>query len=358
MNKSISKAAAKIRILYAIQGTGNGHLSRAIEIVPAFQKKAHVDILLSGIQSDIELPFPVKYRMQGMSFIFGKKGGVDILQTYLQSKSIRFLSEIKNLPVDEYDLVITDFEPVSAWAAQLRGIPSVGLSNQVSSLIPEAPKPDHKDMVGKFILENYAPVHSKIGFHFKSFNKNIFTPVIRKQVRELKVSEKEHFTVYLPAHKDEKIIKYLGMYTKTKWQVFSKHLKKGAYQVKNISIQPINSELFLESLASCRGIITAAGFGTSSEALFLGKKLLVIPMKRQYEQQCNAAALKDIGVSVMKRLNKKHIPTLEKWLKEAKPVQVNYPDNTDEIVDKILGLFASGAIIPAEKAIPKFQKTE
>ncbi len=73
-----------MKILYAIQGTGNGHLSRARDIVPILQKKGEVDILVSGIQADVSLPFPIKYRLKGLSFVFGKNGGVDIVSTYLK----------------------------------------------------------------------------------------------------------------------------------------------------------------------------------------------------------------------------------------------------------------------------------
>ena len=71
-----------MKILYAIQGTGNGHLSRALEIIPILQKKGHLDVLVSGTQGDLKLPYDVKYQLKRFSFIFGKKGGVDIWNTY------------------------------------------------------------------------------------------------------------------------------------------------------------------------------------------------------------------------------------------------------------------------------------
>lgn len=73
-----------MKILYAIQGTGNGHLSRARDIIPILKKKGEVDILVSGIQADVSLPFAIKYRFKGLSFVFGKNGGVDIVSTYLK----------------------------------------------------------------------------------------------------------------------------------------------------------------------------------------------------------------------------------------------------------------------------------
>ena len=85
-----------MRILYAIQGTGNGHLSRARDVIPAILKhNVSLDLLVSGIQADIKLPYPIKYQLKGLSFIFGKKGGVDVWKTYYKANSMRLQKEIK-----------------------------------------------------------------------------------------------------------------------------------------------------------------------------------------------------------------------------------------------------------------------
>lgn len=60
---------------------------------------------------------------------------------------------------------------------------------------------------------------------------------------------------------------------------------------------PIQGEKFLKSISSAKGVFCNAGFGTASEALFLKKKLLVVPMKKQLEQFYNAAMLKSMGGS-------------------------------------------------------------
>src|SRR5688500_17813188 len=109
-----------MKILFAIQGTGNGHLSRARDIYPELAKYGDVDVLVSGIQADVSLSYPVKYRHWGMSFIFGRAGGVDIWQTANKLRLRRLLRDIKSLPVEQYDLIINDFEPVSAWACRLK----------------------------------------------------------------------------------------------------------------------------------------------------------------------------------------------------------------------------------------------
>jgi len=324
-----------MKILYAIQGTGNGHLSRAMDIIPILQKKGDVDILISGTQADIDLPYPVKYQFKGLSFIFGKKGGIDLLATYRKSNLKKLYAEIKSLPIQDYDLVINDFEPVSAWACKINHKPCIGLSHQAAVINGKSPKPQKKDPLGKAILHNYAPVTQAYGFHFSAYDKNIFTPVIRKQVRNALPLCKEHFTVYLPAYSDSRIIKVLSEIENIQWQVFSKHTKT-AYKEKNIHIRPVNNEAFIESFINCTGILCGAGFETPAEALFLNKKLMVIPMKGQYEQQCNAAALQQMGVPVIKSLKLKHLEKIKEWTLSHSVLSINYPDITEQIIDALI----------------------
>lgn len=324
-----------MKILYAIQGTGNGHLSRSMDIIPCLQKHGEVDIVVSGSQGDLSIPFPVKYKFRGLSFIFGKAGGVSLWKTAAKTNFRKLYKEIKNLPVEKYDLIINDFEPVSAWACYFKNKPCISLSHQAAVLAPGAARPDHEDMMGKLILNNYAPGSSRYGFHFTGDGNMIFTPVIRRQVREQEVSDKGHYTVYLPSYSDNRLISRLSAYKDVKWEVFSKHNKKPVAYGK-ITIQPINSESFIKSMASCTGVLCGAGFETPAEALYLGKKLLVIPMKNQYEQHLNAAALKAMNVPVVNSLKAKHEPVIANWLKNDERVAVNYPDTTQDIIDMII----------------------
>ncbi len=324
-----------MKILYAIQGTGNGHLSRAGDIIPILQKKGELDILVSGIQADVELSYPVKYKFRGLSFIFGKKGGIDLIATYKKSNLKQLFKEIKSLPIEEYDLVINDFEPVSAWACKMKHKECIGLSHQAAVINKRSPKPKKKDLVGKAVLKNYAPVTVSYGFHFGMYDKNIFTPVIRSRVRNAKPVDTAHFSVYLPAYSDERIIKVLGEIKNINWEVFSKHSKK-EYKEKNIHIRPVNNDDFIESLITCSGVLCGAGFETPAEALYLKKKLMVIPMKGQYEQQCNAATLKTMGVPVIKSLKKKHLDKIRDWTVSKQYIPVNYPNSTERIINMII----------------------
>ncbi|MDC1162557.1 glycosyltransferase family protein, partial [Tenacibaculum sp.] len=125
---------------------------------------------------------------------------------------------------------------------------------------------------------------------------------------------------------------------------FSKHTDKHHFK-NNITIQPINNENFVKSLVSCNGIICGAGFETPAEALFLRKKLLVIPMKNQYEQQCNALALEEMGVPVLAKFNKKSLKTISEWLDSNQTIKVHYPDITEDIISAIITPYYNTNII-------------
>ena len=324
-----------MKILYGIQATGNGHLSRAMDVIPVLKQYGEVDILISGKCADISIPYPIRYKLNGLSFFFGKKGGIDFGATIRNMDWQLLWQEIKQLPVKNYDLVVNDFEPVSAWAARLKGVPCVSLSHQAAVAHKMSPKPRQRDWLGLAVLNYYAPANHSYGFHFAEYGGQIFTPVIRNQIRRQKVSNRGHYTVYLPAYDDETIIKKLSHFETVRWEVFSKHSSE-AYRVNNVSVIPIDAGAFARSMASCEGVLCGAGFGTPSEALFLGKKLMVVPMKAQFEQQCNAESLKLMGVPVLKNLKKKRLHKIEAWLSSDQRVVVDYPDITAQIVRLIM----------------------
>ena len=55
---------------------------------------------------------------------------MEALDICLKNNFFQFIRDVFSLRVQEYDLVITDFEPVSAWACKLRGVLCFGLSNK------------------------------------------------------------------------------------------------------------------------------------------------------------------------------------------------------------------------------------
>lgn len=327
-----------MKILYAIQGTGNGHLSRAREIVPVLREYADIDIMVSGTQSQVSLPWNPTYQYKGFSFCYNRKGGVSKVKSVRGNLSSRLIREIRSLPVEKYDLVINDFEPVSAWAARKKGVPCVAMSHQAAYLSDKSPRPFLKDRFGELVLRRYAPADRAIGFHFMEYDDFIYTPVIRRGIRELDASNKGYFMVYLPAYKDHHLTKILSQLPEVDWIVFSKEVKEFNRAAPNVRLLPVNNDEFVRAFQNCEGILTGGGFETPAEAMFLGKKVFSIPVKGQYEQQCNAAALARINCPVAPNLSSSLIPELRMWIYQEQPEAIQYPDHTRAVIEKALGM--------------------
>jgi uncharacterized protein (TIGR00661 family) len=292
----------------------------------------------------VSLSQPLKYRLHGFSFVFGTKGGVDKWATYKLMNLRQLWRDINNLPLKQYDLIINDFEPVSAWACRRQKLPSVSLSHQCSFVSPKTPRPDRWNYA-EWLFKYYSPTTHHIGFHFERYDDFIHTPVIRSEIRGLQPTNEGHYTVYLPAYDDKILVKYLSQ-TKVPWQIFSKRQKKN-YVEGNVRIFPVSNEGFNKSMASCEGLLTGGGFEGPAEAMYLQKKILAIPMTGQYEQQCNALAASRLGVPVVHAIDDGFPETLNHWIEHGKPVVVNFPNETAQIIDDMVRKYARAEVISA-----------
>lgn len=317
-----------MRILYGIQSTGNGHISRSAKIVSKLIRRGcMVDILISGRNSQLAFPFPIKYNLTGLSFFYDGNGNISYWKTWSELKLLQFLKDVK-LDLEQYDLIISDFEPITAWASKLQKRKCIGVSNQYSFLSKNTPRPEKKEFLGEAILKWMAPVSNPIGLHFESYDDFIMTPIIKESLVKMELVDKGHYTVYLPTYDIEHILSIVYRIKSIRFDIFT-NLKK-PHWIGRCHVMPIKKDIFDESLRTCHGVISSGGFQTSVESLYLGKKLMVIPTKGQYEQQCNAASLKKIGSMIGE------LTDIPKFIDGGKTIQIQWEDSSDKIVDIIL----------------------
>jgi len=60
-------------------------------------------------------------------------------------------------------------------------------------------------------------------------------------------------------------------------------------------------------------------------------------MKKQYEQYCNAAFLKSMGIKVLDHFTNS-VPELTEWIQDSEALQIRFPDLTHEILSNILNI--------------------
>ncbi len=302
-----------MKIFYAVQATGNGHISRATQLFPYLQKYGEVDFFLSGSNASLQATIPVKYRSKGCSLFYSKCGGLDYWNIVKKFKPYQMYKDANELPLKEYDVVINDFDSVTALACKLQKVHSVQFGHQASFLSEYTPRPESRSTVGEFIFKNYAPAPQNLGLHFQSYDSFIHPPIIKDEIVQSTPTNLGHITVYLPSFDKDCLERAFQSLPHVHFHWFLDTVKE-KYTVQNITYFPVNQKDFNQSLIHCEGIITGGGFETPSEALFLEKKLLSIPIKSHYEQECNAAALKAMGVPVEYEVQDDFNQVIENWL--------------------------------------------
>ncbi|MBK6819104.1 MAG: hypothetical protein IPG85_05655 [Bacteroidetes bacterium] len=87
-----------MKILYALPATGNGHISRAIELYPILLQYGEVDFLVSGCNSHLAFPFPIKYKSKGISLFYNTHGAIDYYRFLQNIQVSKLLTEMRSLP--------------------------------------------------------------------------------------------------------------------------------------------------------------------------------------------------------------------------------------------------------------------
>jgi len=318
-----------MKIFYAIQATGNGHISRAMELLPHLQQYGTVDILLSGANSNLALEAPVKYRSNGLSLFYNCNGGLDYWKIVKEMHVLRLRKEIQELPVDRYDLIINDFDYLTAAACAKKNIPSIDYGHQASFQSPDTPRPEKRSTAGEWVLKNYAKATHYVGLHFGRYDHFIFNPVIKKEILEVAPLDKKHVTIYLPSYCEPQLKDVFSKLTDSQFQIFTKEIRQPRKE-GNMTFFPVDRKMFNESLNNCTGIITGGGFETPAEAIHLGKKIMSIPIKGQYEQVCNSAALKKMGIVCKQTIAGDFKTDFYQWLDKAPIIRRDYSKSVEQ----------------------------
>lgn len=320
------------KILYGINGTGQGHISRAKSLIPYLRQYVDVDVLISGKMQSLNFEEDIKYEFSGFTFVY-EGGAVNWIKTVLNAKPIAFLKDIFTTNFKQYDLIVTDFEPVSAWCALLHRKNCINVSHQSSFYTTKSPRPKTWPLylLPELFLRLFAISTDYIGVHFKRYNNKIFPPILKDEIIQAKTSMDGHITVYLAAFSLKQQVEFFQKFPNYQFQIFHRQCNK-KQQLNNLSISPL-CETFKYSLISCSGYISNAGFESNAEALYLKKPLVCIPIRHQYEQYCNGAALKKMGVTVLSYLKYKPI---KKWLENRPQLESLEVSNTDELAKAIV----------------------
>jgi uncharacterized protein (TIGR00661 family) len=313
-----------VRILFGVQTTGNGHISRSRELVRELKELGHdVRVLLSGRDPselrELEVFEPwTAYR--GLSFTFAA-GKVRFLNTtwHAPRDLMRVWRDVAAFDARGYDLVITDFEPVTARVAKRHGIPSMGFGHQYAFVF-DVPMV-RSDPMSKYILMRMGFAEIPLGLHWHHFNFPILPPVVPGYLKAGETVANK-VLVYLPFESIGDIVAKLSPLTSYDFFIYGTGISPG--DRGNLHQRAYSRDGFLQDLSTCDAVVCNAGFELPGEALHLGKRLLVKPLHGQLEQGANAQALVELNMGQM--MQELDTAVIAAWL-ETSPrlAPMNYP---------------------------------
>lgn len=311
-----------MKILYGVQATGNGHITRARALGKALEECGlDVDFLFSGREKnkffDME-QFGEWRCFKGLTFVH-EAGKTKLIDTLKQNSLKQLFKDIRALDVSEYDLVITDFEPISAWAAKRAGVPCIGMGHQYAFNHAVPKTGDY--FIPRMIMKKFAPASVDLGLHWHHFGFPILPPIAETHTSS-KAVDPNKIIVYLGFEDAEEVIQMLEPFEEHLFTIYGPFPQYES--LGHIQLKPLSREGFQEDLATSAGVICNAGFELSSEAIQLGKKILVKPLQGQMEQLSNATALEKLGLGMS--MNSLDSEAVKRWLSLSRGNRVQYPD--------------------------------
>jgi uncharacterized protein (TIGR00661 family) len=335
------------RILFGVAGEGFGHSSRSELIGRRLMESGNEVLFAASAKSLAYLKplFPGRVEeVHGLGFVV-KDGQVLPIPTLMDNivkyhKGFLTNRRLFSRKVKQFapDLVISDFEPFCAWWADRHRIPCVFIDNEhVLTMAKLEDVPGWLDRVhAKAVTRGYhtrAKAYVIMNFFTAPLKtkKAVFgNPVIRKQVLDLNVQNQPHITVYSTDSRPETKEKYISIFQQFAAHPFYIYGFGIEEEHGNCHFKKTSTEGFLKDLASGSGVVATAGLSLLSECLYLKKRMFLMPLKGQFEQQVNAVYAQHLGFArCAQDLNKADLKLYLADLDKAYPDdgRILWPDN-------------------------------
>lgn len=307
-----------MRILYGVCGQGMGHAVRSSVVISALSQQGHDvrPVATSREAADYvsKKTSLVCKKVLGPLAVY-RNNRLRPAETFLEGGARALLSSIVNLPdFTEIlrwgpDAVVSDFEGWSAYCAHRLKIPLVGLDNvhfanrcEHASDVALA-KDDRARRLLNVAVDRMVPGAKQ--YLVTTFARplsvrpstSLHLPVLRPEVIALRgqTTQRPHLLSYLGSYAAEDAV--LRAYAASGLYVHH-YGKPGIRRPEHrgrVTLLPFSERAFLEDLVSARGVVCSAGFTLLSEAIYLGKPVMAVPLRDQYEQILNAQYLDRLG---------------------------------------------------------------
>ena len=351
----------KKKYLLVVQGEGRGHVTQALTLYDLLIENGHevcgVILGSSGLR-DVPTFFINKIKapitqVQSPNFLTDKKNkSINLPKSVIHNfrkiktfrKSLKTIDEI--IKREKPDAVINFFDLLIGLYYRFNkpNIPLICIAHQYIYLHPEFkfPKGFWLDRMAIKLFTRITSSRSKkkLALSFYKIegtlnNVTVLPPLLRDDLFLLNSEKKNYYLIYLVNNGYfEEIATWHRRHPNTELHCFTDNPKyiedNFGYNKEKLFVHAINDKLFLEKMSGANGLATTAGFESVCEAMYLGKPVLMVPIKGHFEQFCNSRdAFKagagiyadsfDLGKLVNSSSDYNYSnPTFQNWIKNAK----------------------------------------
>ncbi len=313
--------------MFTVQGEGRGHMTQAIAMQEMLRRHGHrVDAVLVGSNQNRSLPaffeeaFAGRVRPiaspgfavaggRGISLIGSAAGALAKAPSF--RKSLAAIHE--TVTSVQPDLIVNFLEPLLGVYNTIRRhhVPVLAVGHQFMLDHPAFVQDrqwslDRLGMGAYVALTGARSARLALSFYRADDmpNRRLFVcpPILRRQVFEQQTDSFDgHLLVYLLNHGyADDVVRWHREHPQVPIHCF--YDKPGAPDEERVdahlTFHKLHGEKFLRLMASSRGVACTAGFESVSEAAYLGKQVLMIPVENHFEQYLNARDAERTGIGL------------------------------------------------------------
>ena len=319
-----------MKMMFCVLGEGRGHMTQAIAVKEMVEAAGHEVVAVTlGLSTYRQVPeyfelamkLPVR-RLPTLEFKYRNNSAVRPTATLLSAlgslpkyaRLVRQLDEVvRSL---QPDVIINFFEPIAALygLTRRRRPPMVAVGHQ---FMFQHPRYARTPQLWKQLFSMKLYTHL-LGARATKLALSLYEvpdlparriivgpPILREQLFHLQPNPAGNFTlVYLLNHGyAEQIIQWSDAHPQTRLHCF--YDKPGApaefQHSPSLTFHRLAGEKFLTMMAECRNVVCTAGFESVSEAAWLGKPLILVPVENHVEQQVNAVDAEQFGLGLAEK---------------------------------------------------------
>jgi uncharacterized protein (TIGR00661 family) len=355
-----------MKVLYGVVGEGMGHAMRSRVVLEHLVESGHdVHVMASQRAVDyLSKHLASVHRIHGLHIVYadnrvrwGKTLWSNLLAgTLALPGQVRAYFDL----IEKFrpKVVVSDFESWTHLYAKTHGLHAFSVDN--IQMINRCAHPKDVVKIDRFGFETArAIVKAKLPradhylittFYYPKIRKkrtSLYPPILRPEILSAVPTEGEHLLVYQTAEGNDALANALAG-TGLECRIYGMRRGISEEQVEGkLRYRPFSEAGFIDDLRTARAVVAGGGFTLMSEAVYLRKPMLALPVAGQFEQILNAAYLEREGYGRHARTLDEH--TLSEFLMalpECKRKLAKYSQDGNRLVlaalDHLLDAAAAG----------------